>query len=453
MMAIVQKECKLLFSKDKMYRAKQKAKELNTGSNQQQYGLLWRYAAEVVKTNPGTTIRIKTKPVGDDLKFKRVYMCWAALKQGFLSGCRPIIFLDGCHLKSAYGGILLCAVGIDGNNGMYPFAYAVVEKEKKDSWVWFIELLKADLDISESNMWTVMSDKQKGLIDAIELLMPNAEHRFCVMHLYSNFKLSHRGLALKNILWQAARSTRVVDFERVMAELSAKDKSAFQWLAKRPAAHWSKSYFSTNSKCDVLLNNMCESFNALILRARSLPIVDMLETIRLILMKRIHVKRDKMQRYKGDLCPNIQKLLEDLKKKAMAYIAHWNGKDQFEVVSCYGDKFKVHLGERVCSCRRWQLSAIPCAHAISSMFCMGYSPENYVDDCYKKETYLQVYSHLMDTMEGSEAWPKSVKTLLPPILKRCLVEQSFTTGRSNLVKVPPETYQPLYQKPSQQLAS
>lgn len=263
-----------------------------------------------------------------------------------------------------------------------------------------------------------MSDKQKGLIDAIELLMPNAEHRFCVMHLYSNFKLSHRGLALKNILWQAARSTRVVDFERVMAELSAKDKSAFQWLAKRPAAHWSKSYFSTNSKCDVLLNNMCESFNALILRARSLPIVDMLETIRLILMKRIHVKRDKMQRYKGDLCPNIQKLLEDLKKKAMAYIAHWNGKDQFEVVSCYGDKFKVHLGERVCSCRRWQLSAIPCAHATSSMFCMGYSPENYVDDCYKKETYLQVYSHLMDTMEGSEAWPKSVKTLLPPDIEK-----------------------------------
>lgn len=138
MMAIVQKECKLLFGKDQMYRAKQKAKELNTGSNQQQYGLLWRYAAEVVKTNPGTTIRIKTKPVGDDLKFKRVYMCWAALKQGFLSGCRPIIFLDGCHLKSAYGGILLCAVGIDGNNGMYPFAYAVVKKEKKDSWVWFI---------------------------------------------------------------------------------------------------------------------------------------------------------------------------------------------------------------------------------------------------------------------------------------------------------------------------
>lgn len=73
-----------------------------------------------------------------------------------------------------------------------------------------------------------MSDKQKGFIDVVEEVMPNSEHRFCIMHLYSNFKLSHRGVALKNILWQAARASRIVDFERVMRELSQKDKAAFQ---------------------------------------------------------------------------------------------------------------------------------------------------------------------------------------------------------------------------------
>ncbi|KAL3849414.1 hypothetical protein ACJIZ3_011296 [Penstemon smallii] len=216
MMIVMQKDCKLLFSKKQMYRAKYKVKEMSTGSSAEQYGLLWRYAAEIVKTNPGTTIRIKTKPVDDELRFKRIYICWASLKHGFLDGCRPIIFLDGCHLKTSYGGILLSAVGIDANNGIYPFAYAVVEKEKEESWLWFIELFKKDLNIINCGKWTIMSDKQKGLINAVELLMPNCEHRFCVMHLYYNFKIAHKGLALKDILWKAARASRIVDFERVM---------------------------------------------------------------------------------------------------------------------------------------------------------------------------------------------------------------------------------------------
>lgn len=38
-----------------------------------------------------------------------------------------------CHLKDPFGGILLCIVSIDGNKGLFPVAYAVVEVECKDS--------------------------------------------------------------------------------------------------------------------------------------------------------------------------------------------------------------------------------------------------------------------------------------------------------------------------------
>ena len=55
------------------------------------------------------------------------------------------MFLDGCYLKASCGEILLTAIGIDPNNCMYPFAYAVFEKEKEESWTWFIELLMSDL--------------------------------------------------------------------------------------------------------------------------------------------------------------------------------------------------------------------------------------------------------------------------------------------------------------------
>ncbi|KAK4391534.1 hypothetical protein Sango_1931200 [Sesamum angolense] len=80
---------------------------------------------------------------------------------------RPIIGVDGCHLKGPHGGILLTAVGIDPNNCLYPIAYAVVGSETKQSWEWFLMLLKKDLHILRNGIYTFISDKQKGLLPAL----------------------------------------------------------------------------------------------------------------------------------------------------------------------------------------------------------------------------------------------------------------------------------------------
>lgn len=61
-------------------------------------------------------------------------MCFAACKKGFLAGCRRVIGLDGCFIKGATYGQLLCALGRDANNQIYPIAWALVEKETYDSW-------------------------------------------------------------------------------------------------------------------------------------------------------------------------------------------------------------------------------------------------------------------------------------------------------------------------------
>ncbi|KAL0322212.1 UNVERIFIED_CONTAM: hypothetical protein Scaly_2517600, partial [Sesamum calycinum] len=74
-----------------------------------------------------------------------------------------VIRVDGCFLKGPQGGHLLTAVGVDPNNAMYPIAYAIVENENKDSWVWFLSLLQYDLELDEEYAWTFMSDKQKGI--------------------------------------------------------------------------------------------------------------------------------------------------------------------------------------------------------------------------------------------------------------------------------------------------
>jgi hypothetical protein len=97
----------------------------------------------------------------DQGHFRRCYFSFDASKLGFLAGCRPIIFLDGCHLKTKFGGVLLTAIGIDPNDCIIPVAMAVVEVEDTSSWRWFLTALKQDLGIVNTSPWTIMSDKQK----------------------------------------------------------------------------------------------------------------------------------------------------------------------------------------------------------------------------------------------------------------------------------------------------
>jgi hypothetical protein len=87
-------------------------------------------------------------------------MCVDASKRGFLKGCRPVICLDGTHIKTKYGGQLLIAVGMDANDCIYPIVVAVVEVENTETWTWFLSTLKQDLGIgSNTYPWTIMSDK------------------------------------------------------------------------------------------------------------------------------------------------------------------------------------------------------------------------------------------------------------------------------------------------------
>ncbi|XP_062104408.1 uncharacterized protein LOC133815608 [Humulus lupulus] len=276
------------------YRAKARAKILLEGSVSEQYAILEDYCKMILATNPGSTAIIKSNMVEGKMIFERVYICLKACKEGFRSGCRPLIGLDGCFLKGYCKGLLLAAVGIDATNSMYPIAYAVCEKENTNNWSWFLELLKEDLDIDRPSQFAMMSDRQKGLENAIASVFEGAEVRNCVRHLHSNFKKDHPGLLLKQQLWAAAKATTIPEFQKRMRELRETSENAYNWLALKTPSEWSRSHFSEMVKCDMLLNNLCESFNAAIVDARDKPIITLLEKIRYWLMSRFFNKRERI---------------------------------------------------------------------------------------------------------------------------------------------------------------
>ncbi|BFG21669.1 hypothetical protein CerSpe_079430 [Prunus speciosa] len=167
MKAMVRKDYMAQISRWKAYRARSIVNEKLEGSYQEQYSILRDYCEELKRSNPGSTIMLKTELEGEKVRFHRLYICFAALKTGFIEGCRPIVGLDGCHIKGPHPGQLLAAVGIDGNNGMYPIAYAIVEIENKSTWTWFLDLFKNDVGINNGLSWVFITDKQKGLIPSV----------------------------------------------------------------------------------------------------------------------------------------------------------------------------------------------------------------------------------------------------------------------------------------------
>ncbi|XP_059663994.1 uncharacterized protein LOC132309727 [Cornus florida] len=122
-------------SRMSLYRTKRKALEVNAGSHLESYGKLWKYGAEIKKTNPSSLAKVELYEINNlnpNLSFKRFFISFAANHVGFKDGCRPFIGLDGRHLKGPFGCVLLSAAALDGNYGLFSIAYDVVEAENKD---------------------------------------------------------------------------------------------------------------------------------------------------------------------------------------------------------------------------------------------------------------------------------------------------------------------------------
>jgi hypothetical protein len=147
-----------------MYRARIKANKEIYGKHEDQYAALWDYCETLRATNPRSCVVMKVDRTVPEVipRFQRLYCSLAAMKKGFLEGCKPMIRIDGCFLKGPFKGQLLTAIGRDGNDNMYPIAYAVVEAETKDSWIWFLETLVSNLGNHERHgKPTFISNRQK----------------------------------------------------------------------------------------------------------------------------------------------------------------------------------------------------------------------------------------------------------------------------------------------------
>jgi hypothetical protein len=112
-----------------------------------------------------------------------------------------------------------------------------------------------------------------------------------------------------------------------MEELKHMSEDAYDYVAKIDPCTWCRAYFHTYSKCDMLFNNPCESWNAYIVKLRDKPILTMLEGIRKKLMRRYQVKREGIKAMKGKFGPGYWRRLRLRGMRQLIVLQHLLGMD------------------------------------------------------------------------------------------------------------------------------
>ncbi|XP_058783990.1 uncharacterized protein LOC131658743 [Vicia villosa] len=403
------------------WKAKLMAKKIVEGDADMQYAALWRYASELKRVNSGNTVKINVERPSPTIqpRFGSFYFSFDGCKKGFIHGCRPFIGVDGCHLKTKYGGQLLIAVGRDPNDQYFPLAFGVVETETKESWRWFIQLLMED--IGHDKRIVFISDQQKGLVAVFDEMFERIEHRFCLRHLYANFKKNFGGGTLiRDLMMGAAKSTYHQAWMQKMNELKNVDFNAWTWLMAVPTKSWCKHAFSFYPKCDVLMNNISESFNATILVARDKPILTMCEWIRKYLMNRVATSVQKLEKWQHRVMPIPRRRLDNEVFHSGHWLPTWSVDEKFQVTHSFNNQeFIVDIANKSCSCNFWELVRIPCRHAVSALSYRKQTPEDFVDECYTREKYAKCYGFSVSPINGQDMWPETeIEDMLPPAYKQ-----------------------------------
>jgi hypothetical protein len=263
-----------------------------------------------------------------------------------------------------------------------------------------------------------MSDRQKGLLKAVSTVFPNSPQRYCLRHIYANFQTAgFRGEDLKKCMDNAAYSYTKDGFDEAMEEMQKQSEEAWKWLSKIPVEAWARFAMDTNCQTDLVVNNLSEVFNKYILDVRNKPIVTMLVGIYDKCMVRWDGKRDGAESARWEITPHYAELLELMKKYSRNCIPKRADKGLWQVKSGKVTH-EVNISCRTCSCRKWQLTGLPCNHAVSAIYKAAMCPEDFVSPFFTKEMYLKSYKPVFNPMPAQHGWSKTdTVDIMPPAFK------------------------------------
>ncbi|KAJ6684980.1 hypothetical protein OIU79_015124 [Salix purpurea] len=384
------------------WRAKERIMAAVHDSFVEEFHLLPWYCHQIGRTNPGSVAVVYGNPV--DRSFERLFVSFKASIYGFLNACCPLIALDEMVLKGKYHGTLLLATGFDGEGAVFPFAFAVVDDESNGEWMWFLSELHNLLEANIVNMpkLTILSDRQKSIIDGIEVHFPSAFHGLCVHHLIVNFSKEFDNTILANLLWEAAFALTAIEFEQKITLIEELSEDAARWIRRIDPHLWASAYFE-GKRLGHLTADIVQSLGTMILEASGLPIIQMMENIRRQLMMWFNERSETSSQWTGILVPPAERQVSVAIEHAHTHQVLKVDDAEFKVISAEGSHI-VNICSRHCSCCRWQLCGLPCAHAAAALLSCRQNVSRFAESCFTVANYRKAYSQTIHPIPDKALW-------------------------------------------------
>jgi hypothetical protein len=224
-----------------------------------------------------------------------------------------------------------------------------------------------------------------------------------MMHLMLNFKKKFKGDILDN-MWPAAWTYEVEKHAALIAEIEAHSAEAITYLQKHHNRVWTRSKFSAIPKLEYVSNNLAEVFNNWIREVKQLALVELLDTLREMIMTMLQKRRAVGETLLGHILPSVIKEL-NLKSKGMHYLEA-RASPNLGGISGNGWRHTVDLEKKGCSCRRWKICGKPCTHAFWFIFSKQAKLEEYVDEYFSVARFQAAYKGVLVPIRGRSQWPK-----------------------------------------------
>uniref|UniRef100_A0A7C9E3S3 SWIM-type domain-containing protein n=1 Tax=Opuntia streptacantha TaxID=393608 RepID=A0A7C9E3S3_OPUST len=147
---------------------------------------------------------------------------------------------------------------------------------------------------------------------------------------------------------------------------------------------------------------MAVIFNAFIIEERFKPIWTMLDEIFKKVMSRVASKKQIADHLQQDICLVILKKLEKAKDICRWWQVSRAGCGMYSVNN-ESDSFVVDIVAKTCNA--WELSGIPCHHALVVMREEKMNPTQFVNKRYRIEMLGRTYAHTLQPINGPNLWP------------------------------------------------
>ncbi|KAG5565067.1 hypothetical protein RHGRI_001078 [Rhododendron griersonianum] len=221
-----------------------------------------------------------------------------------------------------------------------------------------------------------------------------------------------------NMFNDVAHAPTVLTFKKALDELCiVGGASVKNFVESLPVENCANAYFK-GKRYGEMTSNVVESFNNQILKFRHLPICDLVDKVRVLLMEQMCERKQLSSKWNSSVCPVMDKKLVDRFDKGRTWHVAAASDDIFEVYSL--PTVVVDLKRMTCTCCRWELHCFPCVHAVTVIQKTERQLCNYINPYYTIAAFQLSYEIAINPIPtlGAPVVTKEFAIILPPKTRR-----------------------------------